>query len=86
MILILFLLLTNKYAGDENIKQDVGALTEGMAASTPQSSKPSVPEFFAHEVKESGPSFNQGSRTIKTNLNTNDHKSGVCNYPLLLYS
>ncbi|XP_010928261.1 uncharacterized protein [Elaeis guineensis] len=65
--------------GDEHIKPDVGAFTEGIAASTHQSSEPPVPEFFAREPKESGPSFNKGSGTIKTNLNTNDHdhKSGV---------
>lgn len=79
-------MLTNKYAGDEHIKQNVGSFTEGIAASTPQSSEPLVPDFIAREPKESGPSFNKGSGTIKTNSNTNDHKSGVCNYPLLLYS
>ncbi|XP_008788779.2 uncharacterized protein LOC103706458 isoform X1 [Phoenix dactylifera] len=63
--------------GDEHIKQDVGAFAEGIAASTPQSSEPPVPDFFAHEPKESGPSFNKGTGTIKTNLNTNDQKSGV---------
>ncbi|KAG1363995.1 hypothetical protein COCNU_11G008220 [Cocos nucifera] len=63
--------------GDEHMKQDVGAFSEGIAASTPQSSERPMPEFFAREPKESGPSFNKGSGILKTNLNTNDHKSGV---------
>ncbi|XP_026663859.1 uncharacterized protein LOC103715979 isoform X2 [Phoenix dactylifera] len=57
--------------------KDAGSFTEGAAPSTTQLSEPPVPDIFSSEPKESGPSSDKGSGTNKTNLNTNDLKTGV---------
>lgn len=86
MIVILYPFWTNNVIGDKHIKQDAGAFTEGAATSTTQLSEPPVPAIFFCEPKESGPPSNKESGTNKTNLNTNDLKSGVCHLSCIIFS